>query len=166
MSLNLSWREIFKEAAISLGLDVLFHEVLTKQGPEVAARMFRRLTEHDRDGLFIFIAAMQDDVARENLLRRHKECKGKPGAEDRFVNLLTRLYLTIKDDPSKYWIFNYLGHLSDEDFDQALYFFENDVIMQWLDKAGKTIADAADFVKQTAQKANTTANNFFDQFLQ
>ncbi len=160
-----NWKEIAKEAGISLGFDVLFHEILSKKVPEFAEKALRRITEHDRNGLFIFIADMSDETARENLIRRHRECKGKAGKEDRFVNLLTRLYLTVKDDPSKHWIFTYLGHLSDDEFDQALYFFENDVIKQWFDKVSDFGADTAGFVKQTIKKIDEGGKNFFDQFL-
>ncbi len=159
--LNKGTLEIIKEFMISIGVAAWFEQ----HGKEVVKKGVERITESVRNDLFVFIMAMSDDAARESILRRHKVCKGKPGAEDRFVKLLSRLYLTVKDDPSKHWIFTALGHLNDEDFNQALYFFENDLVKQTLDKIKGAFKNLAATVRETIEEADEKGKNFFDQFL-
>jgi len=135
MNTNFSVGEIIKEIVIALGLDVAVRKFTEVHGPEVAKHVIERVTDRVRNNLFVFIRGMKNQVASKNLLKWHESCKGTAGEEDRWVNIMGALYLAVKDDPKKWWIFEDLGTIKNKkDREQALYFLENDVVKQWFDK--------------------------------
>ena len=138
--------------------EVIVHSLLKEGGKEIAKEAVKKINDHHRAELKAFLMLLSDDVARDNLQIRYRKTLepprgvGKSGDENRFVNLLTRLWLVLKDNPKQCEIvFTELGYLTDEEFDEVLYFLENDIIPQWYKKAkaflGETANDIVDGLK-------------------
>lgn len=133
--------------------EIIIHSLLKEGGKEVVKEAVKKITDHHRAELKAFLMLLGDDIARNNIQIRYRRTlepprgTGKPGEENRFVDLLTRLWLVLKDDPKQCeLVFTELGHLSDEEFDEFLYFLENDVIPQWYKKAKAFLRETANDV--------------------
>lgn len=110
-------------AAVGLG------ELIRKHGEKAADKVLQKATGAHRDDLFSFIATEVDDEPRRTLEDRHaKVCtedEENPGVENRFVNLLFDLFHKLRDKPQKAKeVFNHLGSLNQQRFDNALDFLE------------------------------------------
>src|SRR3989338_10370713 len=95
--------EAIREAIVHIGVNTAFKE----GGTAFAHEVVKKITDHHRAELKSFLLLLDDDTARDNIQRRyrntleHPRGTGKPGDENRFVNLLTRLWLVLKDNPKQ-----------------------------------------------------------------
>jgi hypothetical protein len=145
--MNLHPGELLKEGIYSLGI----HTFLEKNGEKFAEVVVKRVTDDVRSKLFAYIRGLGDSVAIQGLMTRYQEAKSLGlDHEDKFVNILARLYLAVKDDPKKKWVFRDLGRMSKAEFEDALTFLENDVIAQWFKKARHILGDAFKSIADTA----------------
>lgn len=150
MAAKFNLGEIFKEVVIAgviAGLVDGFKVGARKEGEIVAEKIVKKFEEH-RAEMFAFLRSLaaKDEEASKKLFERQrirKLCqnksysdeKYKPGDEDLYVELLTKLFMAL-NEPSEQntrrEIFKWLGHLSDEDFDLTLEFLRHDVFVQWI----------------------------------
>lgn len=142
--------EIFKEVVIAgviAGLVDGFKVGARKEGEIVAEKIVKKFEEHRAEMLaFLRGLAASDKEASEKLFERQRirslcqkkfysEERYKPGDEDLYVELLTKLYMALNEPSEKeirVEVFKWLGHLSDEDFDLTIEFLKHDVFIQWL----------------------------------
>jgi len=123
-----------------------------KDGGKKASERIIKKFEESRAELLAFIRSLAaiDKKASETLIQRQRVrqlCEKRsyppyeqyqPGDEDRYVELLTKLYRVLDEPEEKEMrkeIFKWLGRLSDEDFDATLEFLHHDVFIQWLKKS-------------------------------
>lgn len=144
----------FKDTLKSLVMDVGVHGALTSLGERAGREMFP-VTDDVRAALMAFIRGdvyLDNPDAGNALIARHRATlppsKGgtaRYGEEDRFVNLLSRLFLALKDKPPQQRIdaFVDIGGMDDAEFAQTLVFLENDGFIQLLMKYGQYIRDIA-----------------------
>lgn len=142
----------------AIGFDIVISAVVAglldfmrngiKKGGEVATEKITKKLEEHRAEMLAFIRglAAEDKEASEKFFERQKirnQCKKKsyseekykPGDEDLYVELLTKLYIALNEPQEqeiRKEIFKWLGHLSDEDFDLTLEFLKHDVFIQWI----------------------------------
>ena len=156
MAINLNFTEILKEmgiAGVMVGIMDAIKEALkdgAKKAGEVATDKILKKFEERRDEMLAFIRGLSaiDPYASATLLRRHEErnfCQKrsysdecyKPGDENEFVELLTKLYVAL-DEPDerniRIQVFKWLGNIPDKEFDARLEFLKHDVVLQWLKK--------------------------------
>jgi len=154
MNAKTTWREMLKEVIVSGviagGLDALKNGA-KKAGDATVEKIISRMDERRGEMLaFIRGLAARDPLASENLIRRQRErqfCHPRSygarepylaGDEDRFVTLLTKLYIALEQPDEKIVrreIFVWLGRLSDEDFDATIEFLHHDIFIQWLKRS-------------------------------
>ena len=143
--------EIVKEIGVATGVNVVMEKMKAKVGEHAAEEVKKKLTDEHRAELLAYLGELgaYNEVASKNLLRRQAERnaqvprsyggheKYKPGDEDRYVTLLTKLYLALNDEHEKnarMETFGWLGEMSDEEFDAALELLNHDVILQYAQK--------------------------------
>lgn len=156
----LNWlKNLFKghgAAAIREALVGMAVHQVQENGKVVLDTVIKKITDHHRGELFVFIKSMTDDYAREGLLTWLRSFGEN---DNRAVTLLTRVYLVIKDDPTKHWIFTDIGYMEDKERDQMLNMLEHNVIPQWFRQAGNYLAP----VDRGAASAVRAIRNFLGE---
>lgn len=146
--------EIAREIGISAVVDTAMRAINGKVEEAV-----NKTFAESRGELFGFILhelAGYDPVASDNLMRRHRlreQCaplpydrkrRYKPGEENRFVQLLTKLKVALSgpDEKTKLLeVFKRLGHMKNKEFDHALPFLHHDVVIQFIKRAWVGVQD-------------------------
>lgn len=144
--------EIVKEIGVATGVNVVMEKMKAKMGDQVAEEVKKKLTDEHRAELLAYLCGLEaySKKASKSFLRRQAERqvlaprsygdhdKYKPGDEDRYITLLTKLYLALDDEHEKnarIQTFKWLGEMSDEEFDAVLEVLHHDVILQYFKKA-------------------------------
>lgn len=170
--------EIVKEIGVATGVNVVMEKMKTKVGEHVAEEVRKKLTDEHRAELLAYLGELDayNKKASKNLLRRQAERnaqaprsygnheKYKPGDEDRYVTLLTKLYLALDDEHEKnarMQTFEWLGEMGDEEFDAVLELLNHDVILQYTQKGWRIVKLAWEKLRanQTVNECNSAAVN-------
>jgi len=109
-------------------------------GKEVVGKIVKKLFTEHRGLLFQFIGSMKNKMASENLMAFYRQYRQDfPNKENTCVDVLTHLYLAVKDHPEKRHIFEALGTGDYEGFKDVVSFLEHDVIQQALRQIGEYV---------------------------
>lgn len=158
-----NFSHIARETGIAFGVERMMKAVdsaVEQGGSEILKKAMVRITADHRAMLLSKIRGLDDGVAIDNLMARYEESlRGKAGAEDWWVNTMTRLMLALEGHPEEFdRALKDLGHMSPSEFYQALTFLDNDVVAQWFKKArqiaGEVIGSAWNGTKTAARNAD------------
>src|SRR3989344_6070644 len=110
--------EVFREALLAAGVHELLNWAHTKLGGTKAASaaLVESVTEKDRAELFEFVTNIADETEREILMRRLRKLSDNPTLNEKFTNVLARIFREVSDDAKKRKEFEALARLSDEEF--------------------------------------------------
>lgn len=157
---------------LDLGKKV-FHRFMEKSQEHITTAVKEKITKDERPQVLNFIRVdLGDPASTVTLWRRYKESRNTPGGEARFESLCEKAYKALvvyditdpankKEDDTKTLerrkkFFIELANMDDNDFKEALYFLEHDVIQQWFarikDIVGKTKPQLATADKKAAEE--------------
>ncbi|MFA6354689.1 MAG: hypothetical protein WCX12_03350 [Candidatus Paceibacterota bacterium] len=155
----MSVKSFFVGLAGDLGLDFLVHSWLTKHGADAFQHVVEKVTDDVRVEVLSYIQSLPDEEARKNWWRRYKKTNrsGEPiDTENRFMNLASRIYLALKDDPDELeGMFILLGRMSDNDFEESLKAVENDSVKVFFKKVGEAFKKFAQPITDSLNSLST-----------
>lgn len=130
---------------------------IKKTAGDAVGTIVKKVTDEHRAELLAYI----HNGGYTNIWRRYEATLpikgGAPGDENRFVNLLSKSIMALKDTPDELKnLFNGLEKMTDDEFKEALYFLENDTVTQIAKKIWNKIDDG---LKQLAPAINEFAEN-------
>lgn len=164
-------KEIAKEVVISSVMAGLVHLLMDsakgfkeKVVDPTGALLMKKITDENRTQLLNFIRCeLGNDEAQKVLWRHYRRSMKKPGGENRFVTLLTKAWVALDDKKPKTALkrrqkfFVKLSEMKNKEFEQALYFLENDVLPQWFKRAEEKVGDTAKWIHEKIY-SKTAAN--------
>lgn len=185
--------EILKEMGIAGAMAALLDAAkngVQKMAPIVGEKVAdvagkkisKKLDEEYRGEMLAFLRklAAYDAIASENLLRRqqdrqfcHKhsydENNYQPGEEDRYIELLRKLYKSLdqpEEENLRMQTFIWLGRMSDKKFDATQEILHNDVFLQYLQKFKIWFKETGHGVSTAVATHLRPANNAMEQYLE
>ena len=154
--MNLNPGELLKEIGIT-GLIIAiveaakeaFKDGAKKVGDKIVIKITKEMEEEKRAEMLAFIRSLaaEDKLASDTLMERQQarqRCQKRsyepykpyePGDENKFVKLLTKLYIALDEldeRNARTQVFIWLGNINDEDFDARLEFLDHDIALQYL----------------------------------
>lgn len=157
---------VVRETGIALVVERAMNALdkgIQANGAEFIKKVMTRLTDDHRALFWAYVGGLDDRLAIEGLRAHHARwmAMGIANMEDRFTNILGRLYVAMveaKDFEGLERSLKEMGHMDAGTFDRSMTALENDVIAQWFKRArqlvGEVVLSAWNGAKTAAKKAD------------
>lgn len=149
--------ELLKE----VGLDIVVHKYLTRNLEGMVDQPIPPVSEEDRARMIAYIRTGMEKKHGDKLWARYLKTlmpprgEGKPGEEDRWSNLVGRIFVTFaKDKNALKKIFERLATADDTEFEAMLYMVENDRPKQRREQAKSVAREVGGMVRDTLTRAD------------